>query len=99
VEIAYVTVIGLGVAAVLRYLLPGRQSYGMLLLPAVGAVVSALLWTGLTWLGWTPDNGWMWTIAIAAAGIAAIAVAVAVPRLRARGDQRRLVELSGGRAA
>jgi hypothetical protein len=98
-EFIYVSVIGLGVGYVLRYVLPGRGSYGLFLLPAVGAVAAAALWAGLTWAGLTADGTWIWVAAIGGAAIVSAAVAILVQRGRARIDRQRLHSLSGGRAA
>lgn len=96
-EIVFVTVIGAGLAAVVRYLVPGRRSYGMALLPAVGAAVTAAVWALLVWLGWTFDGGWIWVVSLGAGLIASILVAVLLPRARAAADTRALHALSGGR--
>jgi len=97
-ELLFVTLIAAGIGAVLRYLLPRRETHGMLLLPAVGAVVGAIVWTALLWLGWTFDGGWIWVVSLVAAGAASLATGLALPRVRERGDARLLAELSGGRA-
>ena len=63
-ELFYVTVLGAVIGATLRYLLPGRGSYGFALLPAVGAASTAVIWEALTWMGLKYDGGWIWAIAI-----------------------------------
>ena len=73
-ELAYVTVIGAAIGALARYTLPGRRSYGMFLLPAIAAAVTAAVWVGLVWLGWTFDGGWIWVVSLASAVVASIAV-------------------------
>jgi hypothetical protein len=80
-------IIGLG----LRYVLPKRDTYGALLLPAVGAIASAVSWEVLTWLGWKYSGGWIWVVALVASGVAAALVGILVGRRRAHGD----VELFG----
>lgn len=97
-ELIFVTVIGAGIGAVLRYLLPGRRHYGILLLPAVGAAVTAAIWVALVWLGWKFDGGWIWLVSLGLGGIASIIVALAASRGRVRSDARLLHHLSGGRA-
>lgn len=96
-EIVFVTVIGAGIGAVVRYLVPGRRSYGMALLPAVGAAATAAVWAILVWAGWTFDGGWIWVVSIGAGLIASVLVAVLLPRARAAADTRALHALSGGR--
>ncbi len=93
-ELVYVTVVGLGIGAVLRYLLPGRSAYGILLLPAVGAAVAAAAWMIMTWLGWRADGGWIWVVALSASGVVSIAAALLTVRQRARSDERMLTRLS-----
>ena len=97
-ELAYVTVIGMAIVALARYLLPGRRAYGILLLPAIAAGVTAAVWVVLVWLGWKFDGGWIWVVALAAAGVASILTALLVVRFREMADQRLLHHLSGGRA-
>lgn len=98
VEFIWVTVLGVGIGAVLRYLLPGRGAYGIALLPAAGGVVAAAAWASTTWAGWTTDSPWPWVLALGAAAIVSTAVALLASRTRAKGDARRLHHLSGGRA-
>ena len=97
-ELFYVTVIGGAIGAALRYLLPGRDAYGLALLPAVGAAVTAAIWVGLTWLGWPYDGGWIWVFSLVGSGLASIATALLTVNLRKQHDARLLHQLSGGRA-
>jgi uncharacterized membrane protein YeaQ/YmgE (transglycosylase-associated protein family) len=97
-ELAYVTVIGAAIGALARYLLPGRKAYGMFLLPAIAAAVTAAVWAGLVWLGWTFDGGWIWVVSLASAVAASIASAILIVRYRKNADQRLLHQLSAGRA-
>ncbi|HWH25740.1 MAG TPA: hypothetical protein VNT53_03755 [Pseudolysinimonas sp.] len=97
-ELVYVTVIGACIGALLRYLLPGHGLYGLALLPAVGAVVTATVWVGLLWLGWRFDGGWIWVVSLGAATIAAVLSATLLVRWRRTSDSRMLHHLSGGRA-
>ncbi len=96
-EIVFVTVIGAGLGGLIRYLVPGRKSYGIALLPAVGAAVTSAVWVGLVWLGWTFDGGWIWVASILAGVAADLAVALILPRARAASDARALHALTGGR--
>ena len=97
-ELAYVTVIGAAIGTLARYLLPGRRTYGMLLLPAIAAAVTAAVWVGLVWVGWTFDGGWIWAVSLAAAVAASIASAILIVRYRKTADKRLLHQLSAGRA-
>ena len=96
-ELVYVTVIGAGIGVLLRYVLPGRETYGIALLPAVAAAVTAAVWVGLIWLGWTADGGWIWVASLGGAVVASLLVAVLVSRRRSASDARELHVLSGGR--
>ena len=96
-EIVFVTVIGACLGAIIRYLMPGRRTYGLALLPAVGAAVTSAVWAVLVWFGWPFDGGWIWTVAIASGIIADVAVAFILPRARDAADARALHELTGGR--
>jgi hypothetical protein len=97
-ELVYVTVIGAVLGGGARYLLPGRRTYGVLLLPAVGAAATSAVWVALVWLGWKFDGGWIWVASLAAAVIASVAAALLLARSRDRSDARLLHQLSGGKA-
>lgn len=97
-ELIYVTVIGTGIATLLRYILPRRESYGILLLPAIGAAVTAGVWVVLLWLGFTFDGGWIWVASLTAAGLVSLAVALLLSSRRTASDARELHILSGGKA-
>lgn len=93
-ELLFVTIGGAGIGALLRYLLPGRGSYGAFLLPAVGVIVSAVVWAALTWLGWPFDGGWIWVVSLVLAGGSALALALLLPRRRHDADARLFASLS-----
>lgn len=86
----------LGLAA--HYALPGRHTHGVLLAPALGAVLAAVIWVGLTWLGWRWDGGWIWTVTLVVTGIAVWLADLALGLIRMRSDEDRLVRLSRGAA-
>jgi len=97
-ELIWVTVIGAAIGAVLRYVLPRRGSYGILLLPAVGAAVTAAVWVVLVWLGWAMDEPWIWLVSLGAAAVVSALVALLTAPARAHRDAELLHRLSGGRA-
>jgi hypothetical protein len=94
-ELLFVVIIAAGIGAIVRYSIPGRQAYGLGLVPAVAAAVASIVWVVLLWAGFTFDGGWIWVITLVLSGLAAILVALRVPRLRAYADKRMLAELSG----
>jgi hypothetical protein len=97
-ELLFATIIGAGFGGIIRYSLPGRGTYGALVLPALGAVVTAIVWVGLVWLGWTFDGTWIWVVSLAAGAAAALVTALVTPKRRTKADARLLAELSGSKA-
>ncbi len=93
-ELLFAVLGGIAIAGGLRYLLPHRHSYGVLLLPAMGGAVSAAVWAALTWLGWPFDGGWIWVMSLLSAGVAGILVALLLSRHRVATDERMLQTLS-----
>jgi len=96
-ELLYVTVVGAGIGVLLRYVLPGRHTYGVALLPAVGAITTLVVWVGLVWLGFTFDGGWIWVASLGAATAASALVAVLVSRRREAADAQALHRLTAGK--
>ena len=78
----------------IRYLMRGRETYGNALLSAIGAMASALVWTGLTWLGWQFDGGWIWVVSLLVAPLVALVFSLLLPRRRHRADAALLETLS-----
>ena len=97
-ELLYVTVIGAFIGLALRYLLPGRDSYGLFLLPGLGAAATAAIWVALVWAGLKFDGGWIWVGALVGGGVISVIGILLIVRTRKVGDARRLHTLSGGRA-
>lgn len=87
-EIAFVLVIGAALGAIVRYLVPGRESHGFLVLPAAAAAASTGVWAMLVWLGLPFDGGWIWVISLLAGVIAAVLTAFLLPRARHASDER-----------
>ncbi len=84
---------GIVIGGGLRYLLPHRHSYGVLLLPALGGMVAAIVWAALTWAGWKFDGGWIWVASLVFPAIADVLVAVLLARRRVAADDRLLQSL------
>jgi len=87
-EIAFVIVIAAALGLGVRYLVPGRDEHGLLVIPAVAASVATGLWAILVWSGLTFDGGWIWVISLGAGLLAALATAFILPRTRRSADER-----------
>jgi hypothetical protein len=93
-ELLFAVLGGIVIAGGLRYVFPHRHSYGVLLLPALGGAVAAIVWAGLTWLGWKFDGGWIWVASLVLPAIVAALVAALLSRRRVAADERLLQSLS-----
>ena len=93
-ELIFVTVIGVALGVIVRYTIPGRRTHGVLLLPAIGGVVTAAVWVGLVWLGWAFDGGWIWAASLGAAIAVCVLVAALLPPRRRAHDAERFQQLS-----
>jgi hypothetical protein len=93
-ELLFVTLISFCIGLGVRYALPGRDTYGVVLLPAIAATVTAVVWVGLTWLGWKFDGGWIWAVSLAAGAVVSLVLALTVPRQRRGNDEEMLQQLS-----
>lgn len=94
-ELLFVAVGGalLGLAA--RYVVPGaRDTYGVLLTPAIGTAVTVAVWVALLWAGLTFDGGWIWLVSLLAGAAASLAVPFVLPARRQAADAKLLAELS-----
>lgn len=97
-ELLFVTVIGAGIGLLVRYVLPSRGTYGVLLLPAISAAATAVTWVALLWAGQSFDGTWIWVASLAAAIAASVVAAVTLPRRRVDADARLFAQLSGSKA-
>jgi predicted phage tail protein len=93
-ELLFVTLISFIIGLGMRYALPGRDTYGVVVITAGCAIVTAVVWVGLTWLGWKFDGGWIWFVSLAAGGVAALILALSIPRTRKHHDENLLQQLS-----
>lgn len=98
-ELFFVTVIGACIGVIVRYVLPERSTYGLLLLPAVAAAATAITWVGLLWAAnLTFDGTWIWVAALTAAVVAPVAMALWLPGKRATEDEQLFQRISSGKA-
>ena len=95
----YIVVLAGGIGTIVRYLLPGRESYGLLLLPAASIVASVIVWGALTWLGIAHSEVWMWLVSLAAGLLVSLGGALYLPKHRARVDAALFEKLSDPRHA
>lgn len=93
-ELLFATVIAACVGLLVRYVVPGRSTYGALLLPALAAAVTAATWVILVWFGWNFDGTWIWVVSLATGIVAATATALILPAKRRRADAEMLQTLS-----
>jgi hypothetical protein len=93
-ELLFVVLIAAAIGLGLRYVLPGRDTYGTALIPSVDAAVAAIVWVGLTWVGWKFDGGWIWVVSLAAGGVVALALVLAIPRRRRDHDDELMRQLA-----
>lgn len=93
-ELLFVTVIAACIGLLVRYVTPGRDTYGALILPALAASVAAVVWVALVWFGWTFDGTWIWVASLTTATIAPIVTAAVLPGRRRRADAEMLETLS-----
>ncbi len=84
-ELLFVVLGGAVLGFVFHYALPDADTRGVLLAPASGAVVAAIVWEALTWAGWPADGGWIWVVGLVLPAVVAVLVCrVAAVRRRAR---------------
>jgi ABC-type branched-subunit amino acid transport system permease subunit len=93
-ELLFVTLIAFCIGLAARYALPGRDTYGVALIPAIAAIVAAVVWVALTWAGWKFDGGWIWVASLVAGGVVSLVLALLVPRTRRHRDEDLLQQLS-----
>lgn len=93
-ELLFVTLIAFCIGLLARYALPGRDTYGIVLVPCIAAIVTAIVWVGLTWLGWKFDATWIWVVSLAAAAVVSLVLVLVVPRTRRSHDEQLLQKLS-----
>jgi hypothetical protein len=93
-ELLFVVLLSFCIGLAVRYALPGRETYGSMLVPSIAAVAGAIVWEILTWVGWKFDGGWIWVASLAAAGIVGLVLALVIPRGRRNNDEELLKQLS-----
>jgi quaternary ammonium compound-resistance protein SugE len=92
-ELLFVVLGGIILGLIARYSAPRRHTNGVLLIPALGAAVSALVWVALTWAGLKWDGGIIWWITLVVTALVCGAAAVTIGRSRERADAARMSAL------
>ncbi len=93
-ELLFVTLAGAVIGLAARYLLPNRHTHGAALMPAIGVIVSAVLWVGLTWAGLAWNGGWIWVITLLGTAAIVVVIDLVVGRVRTSRDANLLATLS-----
>jgi hypothetical protein len=93
-ELLFVILLSFCIGLAVRYALPGRETYGSMLVPAIAAIAGAVVWEILTWVGWKFDGGWIWVASLVASGVVALVLALVIPRGRRSNDEELLKQLS-----
>lgn len=94
-ELLFIVLFGSIIGLIARYSLPWRSEHGSMLIPSIGAIASAVIWVGLTWLGWKWDGGWIWTVTLIATAVICVVTGLIVGRSRTEADARLLARLGG----
>lgn len=82
------------IGGALRYVIPGRDRHGLVLLPAFTVAIAAILWSSAVWLGLGPSTVWPWLVALLPAAIATIWLGIVLPKQRDREDEQLFAELT-----
>lgn len=85
-ELLFAVLGGAILGILFRYVVPGRETHGALLVPAVGAAVASIVFAMLTWAQWRFDGTWIWVASLVIAGLAALGTALLLPRRRRVAD-------------
>ncbi|WAB80635.1 hypothetical protein OVN18_08645 [Microcella daejeonensis] len=96
-ELLFVTIIGAALGLAVRYIVPGRDTHGLLVTMVVGAAATAATWVLLLWLGFTFDGGWIWVLSLVIGPLVAAGIAWMLHRRRADADAALLQRLVGAR--
>lgn len=87
-------VIAFALGLLLRYLLPHRATYGVLLTGGIAAAVAAVVWSILLLVDMTADQIGIWLISIAAGIVVAAVVPFITGKTRPKKDRALLESLA-----
>lgn len=86
-ELVLIVTAGGLIGTALRYLVPGRTSHGLAVLPATGVIVGSLVWLLVVWFGSPVDAWWSWVITLSVTTLATGYFAWWLPQRRAAEDE------------
>jgi quaternary ammonium compound-resistance protein SugE len=89
-ELLFITLGGAILGLLARYTLPKRYTYGVVLMPAIGASAASLVWVSLTWLDFWWNNGLIWWLSLLTPAIILPGVTLLLVRSRDRSDNAAL---------
>ncbi len=98
-EILFVALIGGAIGGAVRYLLPHHDRYGVVLLPAQGAMTASIVWVLLTWAGLKWNAGLIWWISLLIPVAVTAVTAVVLGARRVRHDTELFDRVASGRSA
>src|SRR6218665_2736127 len=85
-ELLFVTIGGAILGLIARGVLPWRATYGVAILPTIGAFVTRPVWGGGTWLGWKWDGVRIRPCPLRAGGLATLVVGLYLGPRHERAD-------------
>lgn len=85
-QIVLALLIGAAIGFAAEYVLPGRETRGAALAPALGAAVGGVVWAALTWAGLGFDHPVIWVVSVLAPVVVVPAVLVLLTRMRTQAD-------------
>ena len=92
-EILLALIFGAACGGVLHFVQPGRGSRGAALAPMLGAVLGAVPWLVLTWMGFTTASPALWLVSFLLPVVVVPLVLEALRRSRASHDERERARL------
>jgi hypothetical protein len=78
----------------LRYLIPGRDTYGFAVMPSAAIILGSLGWVVAIWAGVEAAGPWGWVISLGLALVGTLAVGIVLPRKRTEADAELWKELT-----
>jgi uncharacterized membrane protein YeaQ/YmgE (transglycosylase-associated protein family) len=96
VQILLAFIIGAAIGAAAHFMVPGRNTRGVVLGPVIGAFASGLVWMILTWAGVGLDSVWLWLSAFVAPIVLTYPALVVLARTRTAHDARERTRLKIG---